>query len=92
MANNNINVNGISNTIYHGVVIGGLSMAYSMAGKKLLKVKSPNLDRFNVKDADKLTTFVGGSLATQQWLVNQGILPGSIMNGKSYVVIRVYNK
>jgi hypothetical protein len=37
----NIDVNSIANTIYHGVVIGGLTMAYSMASKKLLKVKSP---------------------------------------------------
>ena len=54
-------------------------MAYSMASKKLLKVKSPDLDRLSVEDAAKLTALVGGSLATQQLLVNQGNLPGSIM-------------
>ena len=78
----NINVNSIANTIYYGAVIGGLSIAYSMASKKLLKVKSPDLDRLSVEDAVKLTALVGGSLATQQWLVNQGILPGSKVNGK----------
>ena len=83
MANNNIDVNGIANTIYHGAVIGGLSMAYSMASKKLLKVKSPDLDHLSIEDAAKLTALVGGSLATQQWLVNQGILPGSIVNGRA---------
>ena len=79
---NSIDVNGIANTIYRGAVIGWLTMAYSMASKKLLKVKSPDLDRLSVEDAAKLTALVGGSLATQQWLVNQGILPGSIVNGK----------
>ena len=83
MANNNIDVNGIANTIYHGAVIGGLSMAYSMASKKLLKVKSPDLDRLSVEDAAKLAALVGGPLATQQGLVDQGILSGKIMNGRS---------
>ena len=69
----NINVNSIANTIYHGAVVGGLSISYSIA----------HLDRLSVEDATKLTALVGGSLATQQWLVNQGILPGSIMNDKS---------
>ena len=77
----NIDVNSIANTIYYGAVIGWLSIAYSMASKTLLKVKSPDLDRLSVEGAAKLTALVGGSLATQPWLVNQGILPGSIMNG-----------
>ena len=76
----NIDVNSIANTIYHGAVIGRLTMAYSMASKKLLKVKSPDLDRLSVEDAAKLTALVGGSLATQQWLVNQGFLPGRWQN------------
>jgi hypothetical protein len=40
----------------------------------------------SVEDAAKLTALVGGSLATQQWLVNQGILPGSIVNGRAYII------
>ena len=80
---NNIDVNGIVNTIYPGAVIGGLSMVYSMASKKLLKVKEPDLDRLSVEDVTKLTALLGGSLVMQQWLVNQGILPGSLMNGRA---------
>ena len=80
---NNTDVNGIANTIYHGAVIGGLSMVYSMASKKLLKVKEPDLDRLSVEDVTKLTALLGGSLVMQQWLVNQGILPGSLMNGRA---------
>ena len=55
-------------------------MVYSMASKKLLKVKEPDLDRLSVEDVTKLTALLGGSLVMQQWLVNQGILPGSIIN------------
>ena len=64
MANNNIDVNGIGHTIYHGAVIGGLPIAYSKASKKRLKVKSPDLDHLSVEDAAKLTALVGVSLAT----------------------------
>ena len=63
----NIDVNSIANTIYHGAVIGGLTIAYSMASKKLLKVKSPDLDRLSVEDAAKLTALVGG-----RWPRNSG--------------------
>ena len=80
MANTNIDINGIANTVYHGAVLSLLTMGYSMVSKKLLKIKSPDLDRLSVEDAAKLTALVGGSLATQQWLVTQGILPGSIIN------------
>ena len=33
MANTNVDVIGIANTIYHGAVVGGLLMAYTMASK-----------------------------------------------------------
>ena len=62
----NIDVNSIANTIYYGAVIGGLSIAYSMASKKLLKVKSPDLDRLSVEDVAKLTALVGHATVARQ--------------------------
>ena len=58
-------------------------MVYSMASKKLLKVKEPDLDRLSVEDVTKLTALLGRSLVMQQWLVNQNILLGSLMNGRA---------
>ena len=52
-----------------------------MASEKVLRVKVPELGKLSVQNAAKLTGQVGGLLAMQQWLVAQGILPGSIMKG-----------
>ena len=62
MTNTNIDVDGIANTIYH--------CAYSLASKKILNVEAPDLDCLSVEDTVKLAALVGGSFATQQWLVN----------------------
>ena len=77
-----MDTNAIVNTIYHGVVVTVISMGYAMIGKKLLKMKSPDFDRLSIEDAGKLTGLIGSSLATQNWLVTQGILPDKIVNPK----------
>ena len=78
--NTSIDTSGIANTIYHGAVISGLSVGYSMIAYKLLRVTPPSLGRLNFEDAAKMTAIVSGALGTQSWLVAQGILPPNIVN------------
>ena len=73
-----IDTTGIANTVYHGAVVGILSMGYAMLGYKVLKIKPPDLGRLGLEDAAKVTALSAGSLATQSWLVAQGILPANI--------------
>jgi energy-converting hydrogenase Eha subunit G len=70
---------GIANTLYHGAVVGGLSVGYSMISKRLLKIKPADLGRLDVEDAVKVTTTVAAALATRDMLVQQGILPADIL-------------
>ena len=67
----------IVNTIYHAAVLSGLTVGYSMIGKKLIKfdVGDPS------KDYDtmfKLVIPVSLAVVTRDWLVAQKILPPDI--------------
>ena len=77
-----INTDGIANTIYHGAVVGILTMGYTMLSYKLLKIKPPDLAKLGAEDMAKVTALASGSMATQSWLVSQGVLPANITNGK----------
>ena len=44
----------LGNLLYHSAIVGGLSVGYSMVGKKLLKMKPADLDRYDIDDSTKL--------------------------------------
>ena len=75
-----MNTSDVVNSLYHGVVVGGITVLYTMILKKTLKVRPADLDKFNVEDSVKLGGTLGLSMMTQTWLVKQG-LPGKIING-----------
>ena len=75
----------VINSLYHGVVVGGITMAYTMLLKKTLKVRPADLDKFNIEDSIKLGGTLGAALMTQTWMVSQGWLPAKITNGKPTV-------
>ena len=68
----------LGNLLYHSAVFGGLSVGYSMVGKKLLKMKPTDLGRLDVEDSGKLVGTVALALWTQGMLVKQGIIPANI--------------
>ena len=68
----------IANLVYHSAVIGGLSVGYSMLGKKLLKIKSADLGKVDLEDSVKLIAIITASIATKDFLVKQGIIPENI--------------
>ena len=76
-----MNTSDVVNSIYHDVVVGGITMLFTMILKKTLKVRPADLDKFNVENSVKLGGTLGGAMITQTWLVKQGILPGKIING-----------
>ena len=69
----------ITNTLYHGGVVGGLTVGYSWLGKRLLKIKPADIARLDLEDGVKLTATVAASLATRDLLIQQGILPPDIL-------------
>jgi len=67
------------NTIYHASVLSGLTVGYSMIGKKFIKfdVGDPSRDYETIF---KLVIPVTIAVVTRDWLVSQGFLPNDIMN------------
>ena len=53
----------LGNLLYHSAVVGGLSVGYSMVGKKLLKMKPADLGRLDIEDSIKLV----GTVAFAFW-------------------------
>lgn len=78
-----IDANSIVNTAYHGAVVGGISVLYSMLARKLFKIKPADLGKLDLEDSVKLSMTVGSALMTQAWLVKQGILPQNITSSSS---------
>ena len=58
----------LGNLLYHSAVVGGLSVGYSMIGKKLLKMKPDDLGRLDMEDGAKLV----GTVALAFWTQNRG--------------------
>lgn len=71
----------IINTIYHAAVLSGLTVGYSMIGKKMIKfdVGDPSRD---YEAIFKLVIPVSLSVITRDWLVTQGFLPNDVINNK----------
>ena len=69
----------IGNLLYHSAIVGGLSVGYSMVGKKLLKMKPADLGRLDVEDSAKLVGTVALAIWTQDMLVKQGVIPANII-------------
>jgi len=70
----------LGNVLYHSAVVGGLSVGYSILGKRLLKMKPADLGRLDVEDSAKLVGTVALALWTRDMLVRQGIIPPNIMH------------
>jgi hypothetical protein len=71
----------IGNLVYHSAVIGGLAVAYTMINKKIFKLKPADLSKLDFEDSAKIVGTIALSLYTQDMLVKQGIIPGSIIKG-----------
>ena len=68
----------LGNLLYHSAIVGGLSVGYSMVGKRLLKMKPADLGRLDIEDSAKLAGTVALALWTKHMLVKQGIIHKNI--------------
>ena len=59
----------LGNLLYHSAIVGGLSVGYSMVGKRLLKMKPAELGRLDIEDSAKLIRTVALALWTKHMLV-----------------------
>ena len=68
----------IINDLYQAKVISVFAIAYSMLGKKILKIASPSIQKFDLEDIGKLVAVVAVSEMMREYLDKQEILPEHI--------------
>ena len=69
----------IVNTLYHAATLTAISIVYSVAGKKLIKLDVGDPAKPDLLDFAKLTSVITISVATKDWLVNNKIIPADLM-------------
>ena len=70
----------IANLLYHSAVLSGLTVGYSMLGKKLLRFNVGSPSNADLTDALKLSAAVSAAMVTKDYLEKSKILPPDIGN------------
>ena len=65
----------IVNDLYQAAAISVLAAGYSMLGKKILKMATPSIQKFDLEDTGNLAAIVATSEMTREYLIKQKILP-----------------
>ena len=73
-----MNKKSIVNDLYQAVVISIFTIGYSMLGKRIVKMTSPSIQKFDLEDTGKLAAIVAPSEMTREYLIKQKILPEHI--------------
>ncbi len=73
-----VNTKTIVNTLYHAAILSGLTVAYSMLAKRMLKMNTGNPANADIEDTFKLAGIIGLAEGTRTWLVSQKIIPEGI--------------
>ena len=63
----------IVNDLYQVAVISVLAVGYSMLCKKILRMSSPSIQKFDLEDTGKLVAIVAASEMTGEYLIKQKI-------------------
>ena len=66
------------NDLYQAAVMSVFAVGYSMLGKKILKIASPSIQKFELEDTGKLVGIVAVSEMMREYLIKQNILPEHI--------------
>ena len=66
------------NDLYDESLINAFTVGYSMLGKKILKMASLGIQKFDLKDMGKLVAIITASEMTREYLLEQKILPEHI--------------
>ena len=73
-----MNKKSIVNDLYQGAVISVFTVGYSILGKKILRMSSPSVRKFDLEDTGKLAAIVAASEMMKEYLIKQKILPDHI--------------
>lgn len=65
----------VINVLYHSAVMSGLTVAYAMAGKKILRFDVGDPSKAGFNEALKLTVAVSLATVTKDYLEKAKILP-----------------
>ena len=68
----------IVNDLYQAAVISVLAVGYTVLGKKILRMSTPCVQRFDLEETGKLVAIVAASEMTREYLIKQKILPDHI--------------
>ena len=68
----------LKESVYHGAVVSGLAIGYTMLAKTLVKMSPPSLGKFDIEDGLKLVVIVAVSDFTKDYLIKQKIIPSNI--------------
>ena len=68
----------IKESFYHGAVISGLAVGYTMLAKTLVKMSPPSLGKFDVEDGVRLVAIVAMSDFMKDYLIKQKIIPNNV--------------
>ena len=68
----------IKEGVYHGAIISGLAIGYTMIRKTLIKMSPPSLSKFDIEDSVKLVAIIALSDFTKDHLIKQKIIANNI--------------
>ena len=68
----------LKESVYHGAVVSGLAVGYTVLAKTLVKMSPPSLGKFDVEDGVNLVAIVALSDFTKDYLIKQKIIPNNI--------------
>ena len=68
----------IKESVYHGAVVSGLAVGYTMLAKTLVKMSPLSLGKFDVEGSVKLVGIVALSDFTKDYLIKQKIILNNI--------------
>ena len=68
----------LKESVYHGAVVSGLAVGYTVLAKTLVKMSPPSLDKFDVEDGVNLVAIVALSDFTKDYLIKQKIIANNI--------------
>ena len=67
----------LKESVYHGAVVSGPAVGYTILAKTSVKMSPPSLNKFDIEDGVKLVAIVAISDFTKDYLIKQKIIPSN---------------
>ena len=65
-------------SVYHGAIVSGLAIGYTMLRKTLIKMSPSSLSKLDIEDSVKLVGIIALPDFTKDYLIKQKIIPNNI--------------